>query len=142
MDIFDSFVSARVSKAFNPVPNPISRIRLLLGAILGFLAGLVGIGGGIFLGPILLLVGFASPKYIAGICSAFVLVNSIVGLTVHYFHGGVELSVILLLGIVVFVGAQAGSFLGTKKFSPILVQRIVAVILMVVSLKLGVGAIS
>lgn len=114
----------------------------LLGAILGFLAGLVGIGGGIFLGPVLLLVGYSSPKYIAGLCSVFVLTNSLVGLTVHYFQGGVDLSVIFLLGLVVFVGAQVGSFLGTKKFSPILLQRVVAVILMVVSIKLGLGVLS
>lgn len=116
-------------------------LPLVLGAVLGFLAGLVGIGGGIFLGPVLLLAGFSSPKYIAGICSAFVLTNSVVGLTVHYFQGRVDLSVILLLGVVVFVGAQLGSFLGTKKFSPILVQRIVAMILMIVSLKLGLGVL-
>lgn len=127
---------------FSVPPNLHWILPLLLGAILGFLAGLVGIGGGIFLGPVLLLVGFASPKYIAGICSAFVLINSIVGLTVRYFQGGVDLSAIFLLGLVVFAGAQAGSFLGTKKFSPFIVQRIVAVILMVVSIKLGLGVLS
>lgn len=116
-------------------------LPLLLGAILGFLAGLVGIGGGIFLGPVLLLVGFASPKYIAGICSAFVLVNSIVGLTARYFQGNVDLSTIFFLGIVVFVGAQVGSFFGTKRFSPILLQKVVAVILLLVSFKLGLGAL-
>jgi len=114
---------------------------LFLGAVLGFLAGLVGIGGGIFLGPVLLLVGYSSAKHIAGLCSVFVLTNSMVGLTVHYFNGGVDLSVIFLLGLVVFIGAQVGSFLGTKKFSPILIQRVVAVILLVVSFKLGLGAI-
>lgn len=114
----------------------------LLGAILGFLAGLVGIGGGIFLGPVLLLIGYSSPKYIAGICSAFVLINSIVGLTVRYMQGGVDISAILLLGLVVFAGAQFGSFFGTKKISPIFVQKIVAVILMIVSFKLGLGALS
>ncbi len=127
---------------FSVSPNLFWILPPLLGAILGFLAGLVGIGGGIFLGPVLLLVGYSSPKYIAGICSAFVLINSIVGLTVRYFQGGVDLSAILLLGFVVFVGAQIGSFLGTKKFSPELVQRIVAVILMVVSFKLGLGVLS
>ncbi len=116
-------------------------LPLTLGTILGFLAGLIGIGGGIFLGPVLLLVGYSSPKHIAGLCSVFVLTNSLVGLTVHYFNGGVDLSVIFLFGLVVFVGAQVGSFLGTKKFSPILLQRVVAVILLVVSFKLGLGVL-
>ncbi len=113
----------------------------ILGVVFGFLAGFMGIGGGIFLGPILLLIGYSSSKYIASICSAFVLVNSCVGLTVHYFKGRVDMSPILLLGLVVFLGAQVGSFLGTKKFSSIMVQRIVAVILILVSLKLGLGVL-
>lgn len=112
---------------------------LFLGALLGFLAGIMGIGGGVFLGPVLLLIGFASPKYIAGICSAFVLVNSAVGLLSHSLQGRVDLSALLFLGIAVFMGAQVGSFLGTRKFSPLLLQRIFALILLAVSLKLGVG---
>lgn len=114
-------------------------VSLFLGAFLGFLAGIMGIGGGVFLGPVLLLIGFASPKYIAGICSAFVLVNSAVGLLSHSLQGRVDLSALLFLGLAVFMGAQVGSFLGTRKFSPLLLQRIFALILLAVSLKLGVG---
>ncbi|GAI32681.1 unnamed protein product [marine sediment metagenome] len=99
----------------------------------------MGIGGGVFLGPVLLLIGFASPKNIAGICSAFVLVNSVVGLLSHSLQGRVDLSVLFFLGLVVFAGAQVGSFLGTRKFSPLLLQRIFAFILLAVSLKLGIG---
>ncbi len=114
-------------------------VSLFLGAFLGFLAGIMGIGGGIFLGPVLLLIGFASPKYVAGICSAFVLVNSAVGLLSHSLQGRVDLSALLFLGFAVFLGAQVGSFLGARKFSPLLLQRIFALILLAVSLKLGVG---
>jgi hypothetical protein len=114
-------------------------VSLFLGALLGFLAGIMGIGGGIFLGPVLLLIGFASPKYVAGICSAFVLVNSAVGLLSHSLQGRVDLSALLFLGVAVFAGAQVGSFLGARKFSPLLLQRIFALILLTVSLKLGVG---
>ncbi len=114
-------------------------VSLFLGALLGFLAGIMGIGGGVFLGPVLLLIGFASPKYVAGICSAFVLVNSVVGLGSHYLQGRVDFSVLFFLGFVVFAGAQVGSFLGTRKFSPLLLQRIFAFILLAVSLKLGIG---
>jgi uncharacterized membrane protein YfcA len=114
-------------------------VSLFLGALLGILAGIMGIGGGVFLGPVLLLLGFASPKYVAGICSAFVLVNSAVGLLSHSLQGGVDFSVLFFLGIAVFAGAQVGSFLGTRKFSPLLLQRIFAFILLAVSLKLGIG---
>ncbi len=114
-------------------------ITFSLGAILGFLAGIMGIGGGIFLGPVLILIGMASSKQAAGACSAFVLVNSVVGLISHSLQGNVDFSILLFLGVAVFVGAQVGSFLGTRKFSPLILQRIFAFILMAVSLKLGIG---
>ncbi|MFQ6069432.1 MAG: sulfite exporter TauE/SafE family protein [Candidatus Aminicenantales bacterium] len=116
-------------------------ILLFLGALLGSLAGIMGIGGGILLGPILLLLGLSSARYVAGICSAFVLVNSIIGLTSHYLQGRVEFSVFIILGLAVFVGAQVGSLLGTRKFSSLLLQRILASLLLIVSLKLGIGAL-
>ncbi len=112
-------------------------ISLSLGALLGFFAGTIGIGGGVFLGPILLLLGLASSKEAASACSAFVIVNSVVGLFSHYFKGGIDFSVLFFLGFAVFVGAQIGSFLGAKKFSPLLLQRIFAFILLGVSFKLG-----
>jgi uncharacterized membrane protein YfcA len=112
-------------------------VSFLLGTLLGFLAGLMGIGGGIFLGPILLLAGMASSREAASACSAFVLVNSAVGLISYYVTGGIDFSVLFFLGFAVFVGALIGSFLGAKKFSPLLLQRIFAVILLGVSFKLG-----
>jgi uncharacterized membrane protein YfcA len=108
-----------------------------LGALLGFLAGIMGVGGGVFLGPILLLAGMASSREAASACAAFVLVNSVVGLISHYFKGGIDFSILFFLGFAVFVGALIGSFLGTKKFSPLLLQRIFALILLGVSFKLG-----
>jgi hypothetical protein len=114
-------------------------IAIPLGAVLGFLAGVMGIGGGIFLGPVLLLLGFASSKQAAGACSAFVLVNSVVGLTSHHLQGNVDFSVLLFLGLAVFIGAQVGSFLGTKRFSLLLLQRVFAILLLIVSLKLSMG---
>jgi uncharacterized membrane protein YfcA len=112
-------------------------ISFILGTCLGFLAGVMGIGGGLFLGPVLLLIGFSSSKHVAGTCSAFVLVNSLIGLSVHYFQGGVELSALFILGFAVFIGGQIGSSLGAKKFSPLLLQKIFALILFIVALKLG-----
>ena len=116
-------------------------LSFVLGAFLGLLAGIMGIGGGILLGPVLILIGFASPKYIAGTCSAFVLVNSVIGLLSHYLQGRVHFSSLFFLGLAVFVGAQAGSFLGAKKFSPLLLQKVLAFILLAVSFKLGIEII-
>jgi uncharacterized membrane protein YfcA len=111
----------------------------ILGGVLGFLAGTMGIGGGIVLGPVLLVIGFASPKHVAGMCSAFVLANSIVGLFTHYIQGNVDLSALLFLGFAVFMGGQIGSFLGTRKMSPAALQKIIASLLFLVSLKLVMG---
>lgn len=114
-------------------------VSLCLGAALGFLAGIMGIGGGIFLGPVLLVAGFASPRHVAGICSAFVFVNSVVGLTSYAFQGRIDASSLLFLGLAVFFGAQTGSFLGSRKFSPLVLQRIFSFLLLIVSFKLGAG---
>ncbi|MCK4931419.1 MAG: sulfite exporter TauE/SafE family protein [Candidatus Aminicenantes bacterium] len=114
-------------------------ISFFLGGGLGFLAGIIGIGGGIFLGPVLLLMGFSSPKHIAGICSAFVLINSVVGLSSYLIQGRVEFSVLFLLGLAVFVGGQIGAYFGTKRLSSLLLQKIFAIILLIVSVKLGVN---
>lgn len=108
-----------------------------LGGSLGLLAGVVGIGGGIILGPILLFIGFSSPKQIAAACSAFVLLNSSVGLLSHFLKGNVEFSSLLILGAAVFGGAQFGAFMGSRKISPLTMQRIIAVLLLIVSVKLG-----
>lgn len=113
-------------------------VSFFVGSFLGLLAGIVGIGGGIFLGPVLLLIGFSSSKHIAATCSAFVLVNSAGGLLSHYVQANLDFSALLLLGFAVFFGGQIGAFLGSKKFSPPVLQRIFAFILLVVSLKLGV----
>lgn len=112
-----------------------------VGALFGLMAGVMGIGGGVFLGPILLLLGLASPKVVAATCSAFILVNSAVGLLSHAIQGRVEPSMLFILGIAVFLGGEVGSFLGTRKFPALWVQRIFAFLLLGVSLKLSVEAI-
>ena len=117
------------------------QLSLLLGAMLGFLAGVMGIGGGIFLGPVLLVIGFSSTKHVAGICSAFVLSNSLIGLATHFLYGNVNLASLLLLGIAVFLGGLIGSLVGVRIVSPSLLRRVVAVLLFFVSIKLAMGAL-
>ena len=72
-----SFKSAKVLTADHSL-KPVSKWLLaVVGSILGLLSGLTGVGGGVFLSPILLFSNWASPKVVAGIASAFILVNSI-----------------------------------------------------------------
>ena len=94
-------------------------LGVIIGSILGMLSGLLGIGGGIFLSPILLLLKWGSPKEVAATTSIFVLFNSLSGLLGH-LNRHVEhflLNDYWPLFLVVIVGGQLGSFLGSKKIS-------------------------
>ena len=100
----------------------------LLGGGIGFLSGLVGIGGGIFLSPLLNLLKWDSPKKIAATASVFILVNSISGIAgqVSHLPGGINYTRIGLLCFAVFIGGQAGSRMGAIKFNPLVIRRLTA----------------
>lgn len=88
---------------------------VLMGAALGFLSGLIGVGGGIFLSPILLMLGWAGPKTTAGISAPFILVNSAVALaagslTVQTLPGELP-----LLAAAALAGAFLGTWLGLER---------------------------
>ena len=87
----------------------------VIGGGIGFLSGLVGIGGGIFLAPLLHLTQWDRPKAIAAAASLFILVNSIAGLTGHFISRGWDLDwgVAAALAGAVMAGGQIGARLGT-----------------------------
>ena len=95
----------------------LSLITLPLGAILGTVSGLVGIGGGIWLSPILILTGLANPKTAAASASLFILTNSVSGLVAHSITKEVDFALILPLAFVVLLGGFLGSRLGAFKMS-------------------------
>ena len=100
-------------------PTRLARFMPLLAVPLGYLAGLVGIGGGIFLAPFLHLTKWNSARAIAATASLFILVNSLFGLAGQLLKGGAErLGVAVDLGlpllIAVAIGGQIGSFLALK----------------------------
>lgn len=102
-----------------------------LGGSIGCLAGLVGIGGGIFLSPVLNLLKWDTPKRIAATASIFILVNSIAGVSGQLTHiGEVSFLRILLLCIAVFIGGQLGSRTGAVKFSPLVIRRVTAILVL------------
>ncbi|MDR3614153.1 MAG: sulfite exporter TauE/SafE family protein [Candidatus Obscuribacterales bacterium] len=109
---------------------------LLIGAILGLISGLTGTGGGIFLSPVLIFLGWANTRTTSGISAAFILVNSISGLAgnfsrLHYLPP--EIPIWLLA---VAVGGIVGSELGIKRLSPRLLQKLLGIVLIVAALKL------
>jgi uncharacterized protein len=104
-------------------------VLLGLGAGLGFLAGLTGVGGGIFLSPILLVFGWAKTKVISGVAAAFILVNSISGLI-----GVLTKSPILPAGLVYWAlaaiaGGLIGAEFGSKRLTNPTIRKLLALVL-------------
>ncbi|MCF3110646.1 sulfite exporter TauE/SafE family protein [Niabella sp. CC-SYL272] len=100
-----------------------------LGGAIGFLSGLVGIGGGIFLSPVLNLMKWDAPKKIAAAASVFILVNSASGIAgqLTQLPGNMNHTRIILLGLAVFIGGQAGSRMSVR-FDPLIIKRLTALL--------------
>jgi len=115
-------------------------ILILIGAILGFVSGIVGIGGGIFLSPILFLIRAAKPKHIVTTASMFILINSVSGiigqLTKSYVLNDIKDYWILLL--VVLIGGQIGNFLNLKIFSTRILILVTSGLVLFVSIRMAI----
>jgi uncharacterized membrane protein YfcA len=112
----------------------------IIGAALGLLAGMVGVGGGIFLSPLLMFLGWADAKKTAAVSAAFIVLNSIGGLAAQTLTAMPDWKVIVPLSVVVLIAGVAGSKLGANHFTPLWLQRLLAAVLLVASVKLLVQA--
>ena len=99
-------------------------LTLCLGIILGFIAGAVGIGGGIYLVPLIILFGLGTTKEASAAGAMFIWANSIAGLIARYQYGTFEINFILPLIIAVIVGGFIGSYYGSVKYDPKTIQKI------------------
>ncbi len=119
-----------------PTQQPALWIALVAGAGLGFLSGLTGTGGGIFLTPLLLLLHWARTKEAAAVSALFILLNSAAGLLGNFANSPhlPGFTWVLLAGAI--VGGYAGSFMGSRRFAPLVVKRLLAAVLTVAGLKL------
>ena len=123
-------------KSYKNIPYLIS---IIIGGILGFISGVVGIGGGIFLSPILFLLKVARPKHIVTAASLFILINSIFGIMGQLTKNSVlnEVQDYFYLLLAVLIGGQLGNYLNLKIFTNRLLALITAALVLFVALRLG-----
>lgn len=112
--------------------------NLTVGSGIGFLSGMVGIGGGIFLAPVLYLTRWAEAKTIAATASLFILVNSIAGILGQMAKPDFQIDwkFTLPLMIAVFLGGQLGSRLGAIKLPSLWVRRATAILIFYIGIQL------
>ena len=123
-------------ESYRKIPAPTS---ILIGGILGFISGVAGVGGGIFLSPILFLIRAGKPKHIVTTASLFILINSASGLI-----GQLTKNTLLLetqnywyLFVVVLIGGLIGNYLNLKIFSTRILALITAILVIFVACRVG-----
>ena len=114
-------------------------ISILIGGVLGFISGVVGIGGGIFLSPILFLIRAGKPKHIVTTASLFILINSFSGIIGQITKNAVlnEISNYWYLLLIVLVGGQLGNFLNLKIFPTRILALVTAGLVLFVAIRMG-----
>ncbi len=111
-------------------------VSLVIGAGIGLLSGMIGIGGGIILTPVLLLLKWTDMKKAAGISALFIFVNSIAGLA-GQLTKGIQFSTDMVAYVAIaFAGGVGGAYFGSIKFNQIILKYLLAVVLMLAAYKL------
>lgn len=116
--------------------SPRLSIALPLGGGIGILSGIVGVGGGIFLSPLILLMKWADPKKTAAASACFIWINSLAGLFGRWLRGGIEVGIFAPFVVAAFLGGLVGSYWGANRFSGFTLRRILGIVLLVASIKL------
>lgn len=130
--------SAKKSKIETLTARDVLYPNIIIGAIIGFVSGLVGIGGGIFLAPVLYFSRWDRTKYITATASFFILVNSAAGLAGYYHEHktlDIDIGFVAPLAIAVLFGSLIGTHLNIKIFPTRTIKRTTAILIMLVSLK-------
>ncbi len=116
--------------------EPSKTVSLSIGAGIGFLSGLTGVGGGIFLTPLVISMRWARTKTASAVSALFILVNSASGLLGNWTGTGRLPSLVLPLAIAAIAGGAIGSHLGSRRFSVVGIKRLLAVVLLIAGFKL------
>ena len=121
---------------FRKIPKLVS---ILIGGILGFVSGVVGVGGGIFLSPILFLLKAGKPKHIVTTASLFILINSLSGIFGQLTKSTVlnEIQNYWFLFLAVLIGGQVGNFLNLKIFPTRILALVTAALVLFVAIRMA-----
>ncbi len=130
------FSAAKVRRAKLKIP-----VRVAIGAAIGLAAGLTGIGGGIYLAPVLVFLGAAKPKTIASTTTVFILLNSVSGLLARAPKlATLSINPLFMMAIpAVFIAAQIGSYIGSHRFSQKNVRLTIGAILVAIGTYFSLG---
>lgn len=133
---FRMLMPSPISSPENPSPLKRWSFGLPAGGVIGFFSGMLGIGGGIFLSPLLLVMRWAGPKQSAAAASLFIFVNSLAALAGHLEKAPFNFGQILPLAGVVLFGGCAGSYLGAYQIPKIALQRLLGGFVLYSSIKM------
>ncbi len=125
--------ATQASAELKPVAVPRA---LIFGAVIGLLSGLTGVGGGIFLSPLLLFLGWADVKKTAAVSVAFILVNSAAGLLGHLASVKNVPHEIVWWAPAALLGGIIGAELGSRRLEPLTMRRLLSVVLVVAGVKM------
>ena len=129
--------SARAGEEMREVRQPSLALAMVIGGVLGLLSGLTGVGGGIFLSPLLLILGWAGTKQTSAVAAPFILVNSVAGLAGAFMAKSTQLPMhVWVLAGAVLVGGWLGAEYGSRRFTNPLIRRMLAVVLAVAGAKM------
>lgn len=106
-------------------------ISLIAGALLGLIAGIVGIGGGIYLVPLIIILGLGSEKEAAACGAVFIWVNSLAGLAARLQEHTIDIADLAPLIIAVLIGGSLGSYMGSFKLAPATMQKLLGSIIII-----------
>lgn len=118
------------------IRQPSAPVALCCGALLGLLSGLTGVGGGIFLSPLLLLLKWGRAREVSAVSALFILVNSLSGLLGHLSSLQVIPPFAPLLAVTALVGGSIGAFFGSRRLPTAAVIKSLAVVLVIAGFKL------
>jgi len=122
--------SARAGEELRPARRLPVALAMVIGAVLGILSGLTGVGGGIFLSPLLLLFGWAGTKQTSAVAAPFILVNSLAALTAGFVRNPVfPPDYAGWLMAAVLIGGWLGAEYGSRRFANPLIRQVLAVVL-------------